>query len=294
MKRIVISLLVVSMALAGCVKPPQEAEPVNLLALIEEVLLRANEVRYDADGRNEFAEEGRQLETLIAFYEGSKIIFTANRLEPSTRDLVCTNGHNEFLILRDMYTTMGPDKTIAFSLNGDDWYYGQNDSKKGIFHIATDYHFDPEFNPKQNVLTVGFKGSMRLSDTAEPFRLKNPRETVYLNTGMILYDGDDKKSSLDLKRQKLFIRKGTVVTMDMSIGGNIVTSTSSPEKLVFTAAKDLYIYRKPNNMAGLSFDNQDWSVSPFAFKIDRNMSIVGTGPKSIFADFQGIVSYNGK
>ena len=294
MKKIVISLLIVSMIVAGCVKPPQEAEPVNLLALIEEVLLRANEVRYDASARSEFAEEGRQLETLIAFYEGSKIIFTANRLEPSAKDLVCTNGHNEFLILRDMYTTMGPDNTLAFSLNGEEWYFGQNDSKKGIFHIATDYHFEPNFDSRRNVLTVGFKGSMRLADMAEPFTFKKPRETVYLDSGMILYDSDDKKASLDLKNRQLFIRKGTIVKMDMSIGGNIVTSTSSSERFVFTAAKDLFIYRKSSTMAGLSFDNQDWSISPFAFKIDRNTSIVGTGPRSIFADFTGVVSYNGK
>jgi len=289
-------LLLVSLISISCGAPPERAVETTLFKRISVLLSKLNAAVGNAkEQKNIFNEIGAD-ENILSFYKNSEIRIYSKKEKVS--DLFYSLDNNSFIIKRpfyitfiknDMYLSLDCKNWLIFKMN--DANQNENTNEEYFFG---DYFFDIKHDEINKLLDITYTISFKLKEdklkTANFKRIKDNREIVFLEKGMIFNDKSKEAITIDLKKKILFVPKDTILTGKLKIKGNIFETSCSDKAICIKSLKDIYIYAK-NKLVSLSFNKIDWNVSILSFKIYPDFVIKTTGSKDILFDFNIEVNY---
>ena len=290
MKLRIISILIVLVLFSCSSKPPVNTETENSLVLLEQMIQKAQELKDNDEELEAFMEESGKEDTLAALYENDTIIIRELKRNYSNEAFVYSNGAGEVVVNQDLYVTKNWKGDFLFSLDNENWHKQNINSKEDIENI--DFQFDVESNLENdgNTLVISYSWEAILGDNP---KVENPgrRETIQLEQGLIFDHNDKKMINTNLNRKSLFVPKGTIVSSRFSINGNLVNSEFNGRDIIVKAKKDLFIYTGDKKV-GLSFDNRNWNISIFAFKIKNESQWFASSHREISMNNVVEVLYN--
>ncbi len=288
--------LLLFVSLLSCGAPPERAVETSLFSRISTLLSRLNAAVGNAKEQKNILNEIGADENILSFYKNSEIRIYSKKEKVS--DLFYSLDNNSFIIKRQFYITFIKND-IYLSLDSKNWLIfkmndaNQNENTNEEYFFG-DYYFDvkhDEINKLLNIIyTISFKLKEDKLKTAKFKKIKDAREIVFLEKGMVLNDKSKKAITVDLKKKILFIPEDTILTGKLKLKGNIFESFCADKAICIKSLKDIYIYAK-NKLISISFNKIDWNVSILSFKISPNFVIKTTGSKDILFDFNIEVNY---
>ncbi len=259
-------LLIAVLSIASCSsKPPENVKNGKFLKM---ALLATNKAHELKDKKKEFRlymEELRKGDLLTSFYKDDTIVLHDLKRENPEDSLVYSLGSGKFYINKDLYVTQNRKGDFLFSLDNIDWYLQRNNQKKGIENVVYDYDILSTLSPDEKLLNIDFSWQISISEKAVPFQI-GKKDMVTVGEEMVFDHGDKKKININMKKFIIFVPRGTMISSHFTILGNLVNCETSEGEIVIKAMKDLFFYTSEKRF-GLSFDNLNWNLSIFSFRI---------------------------
>lgn len=278
--------------LFSCRPPARDVEAVNFLDLLNTILNKALDVKNDIGRQKEFMEEANKINSILYLPKNAEIILKSEKHKPSENDIAYTLENNMFYLNKPVYITAGKKKDeIIFSLDRVNWYNTESDLSKNIENIKTDYFFKTDYNSKINRLEVVYSGSIlpgRMMIRAED---PNFRPTISLREGMTFAHTDKKNITVDLKNYILYLPKGTKMSGNFLIEGNLAASSINSD-ISLKFLRDIYLYIR-GRMISISFDKKDWGTTIFSFNLSQKVDISAIDNNHIFFDMHIKLEYKG-
>ena len=118
----------------------------------------------------------------------------------------------------------------------------------------------------------------------QTIKLKENKPIFSLSKDMVLVDKDVKNTTIDLKKNILYIPENTIFSGNMNINGNIVETNTVNGFITIKSLRDIFVYVK-NKMLSLSFNRKKWSLSILSLKFSPSVTIKSVSDKKIQFDF---------
>ncbi len=293
-KAVIISIIV--FIFASCGEPPKDTKEIGLLSWIINMIPRLNAVKDDKIGRKNLSKELENTVDIISFYKDLAINIKSS--EEKTSDFMYSIENNSFYSKKAMYVTFSDNKmfvsfdktnwvvfnfSLTLSSNGDDEDKPEN--------FKSDYKIDYNLDKSQKSLEIIYSISFTPTDTMQTIILKEDKPVFSLKKDMILVDKEIKNTTIDLKKNILYIPENTTFTGNMSVKGNIIETRTDGEYIVIKSLKDIFVYVK-NKMISLSFNRKKWSFSILSLKFSPTVTIKSVDDKKIQFDIFVDLSYN--
>jgi len=281
--------------LFGCGEPPKEANEISLLSWIEHLIPKLNSVRDNKVAKKQLSKELENSIDIISFYKDHTIKLKS--AEDKRSDFIYSIANNSFLSKRGMYITFA-DNQMFVSLDKTNWVVfnftlmpqSNNDKDEPKENFKSDYIISYKLNKAKNEIEIVYSISFTPSDDMQTIKLKDNKPTFSLEKDMVLVDKDVKNTTIDLKKNILYIPEDTIFKSNMSINGNIVETKTSNNHIEIKALRDIFIYVK-NKMLSISFNRKKWNFSILSLKFSPSATIKSTSNKEIELDFFLDINY---
>ena len=260
-------LIILIPVLFSCsVKPPEDLNAQNFLDLIYASTNKIQELKESEEDLKIYMDQSEKEETLAAFYSDESIILRDVKREFSSKALLYSDGMGKIVVNYNIYVTKNWLGKYLYSIDNETWYFQDNGSDNEIKNIDYKYDLDSSLSDDKKTLIIMFSWEVFIGENAISVKLGS-RELVNLHEGLILDHSDKKKININFKKQTLFIPRVTIVESEFNVRGNLIQSNINGHDIIIKPEKDLFLYSGDNKM-GLSFDNENWDISIFAFKIN--------------------------
>lgn len=289
-------LLLLISSLISCGAPPERAVETSLFKRISILLSKLNSAVGNAKEQKKIFNEIGSDENILSFYKDSEIRIFSKKDKVS--DLFYSLDNNSFIIKKPFYITFIKND-MYLSLDCKDWLIfkmndaNQNENTNEEYFFG-DYFFDVKYDENNKLLDIIYTISFKLKEDklkkADFKKIKDNREIVFLEKGMIFNDKSKEAITIDLKKKILFIPKDTILTGKLKLKGNIFESSCDNNAICIKTLKNIFIYAK-NKLLSLSFNKIDWNISILSFKISPDFIIKTTDSKDILFDFSIEVNY---
>jgi len=274
--------------LISCGAPPENIEESNIIYLVQDQLQKFNKIRDDKERQKKYFKELMEsLDLLLVFKKDTSIIIKSREFHPSYDIIAHTLNDNKIITTKDIYITADKKETY-FSLNNITWYSTKNDIQNNIEGIKNNYYFDTKII--EDTLYIEYQMGLSLGDNPKKVDI-GARPVVRLKKGMIFANKEKEKINIDLKEKILLVPKGTILSGNINVVGNIVKSNSKNGIVTLTSLKDIYIYFD-NKKFSLSFDRKNWDVSILSFDIKPSLNVTTVNDNEIYFDVHTSAVYD--
>ena len=275
---------------SSCGPPPPGSETVNVLDYTYETMKVLDKFSGDVEGFRTFFTEHMEADRVFEFLKGSRIE-VESRPGPVYPDVILRSlPDNNLLLEKGLYVTERRNNEALVSLDGKNWYSTRNDFDRGIDNFKNYYDYELLYRPLEQYLHISYNLSSGFNDTREDVFVPPWRRVETIKKGMVFKHPDKDKVNYNLKRRIVYIPPGTVVDPTFRFAGNLMLSEKRGGTIEVDILRDIYLYYKGMRI-GISFDNKDWSVKIFSFKIGSLMLVEADKDDHITVLFGLFVEY---
>lgn len=307
MRKIYIATIAAIVIVSCSTPPPKDSE---LVLLRNEIQTTINEYRsIDRTDINALIamEENRkeeEVEQVIHLIKGEKFTITSS----DYADMVLANDigisipGNRGIATKDCYISYLDESTMIYSDDGETWYEFGTDLDKKMMNVITLMNFIYEIKEEEQTNNLNWSQRIYLNkeDSLIELNKRINREVYEIEEGLVLTDaylqGFKMKNrsnnvDIDLEKSILAVKEGTILTMDLSIDGNLIRGTTEDGIITLEVLENIYYYTSGTKV-GFSFDNLDWTHSLFSFDIEANMQVEAISDTEIYAEVVVDLNYN--
>jgi len=268
MKFKIILIIIGFISISCSSKPPVDTETENFLEVLYKMTIKAQELKDNKEELEIYMEETGKEDILTAFYQNDTVIIQELKRNYSYDAIIFSNGAGEVIVNKDLYITQNWKGDFLFSLDNVNWYLQNNDPEKNRENVDFLYDLESSFSEDRKTLSIKYSWEAILGENAKVEGL-GKRELISFEEGLIFGHSDKKQINTNFKKKSLLVPKGTIITSRFILSGNLISSIFNEREIVIKAERDLFIYNGDKKI-GLSFDNEKWNVSIFAFKINND------------------------
>lgn len=284
MKKIFNSFIVIILFffITSCGEPPEGVKEIRLVDLIQSELQKLNDFKDDDDKLLNYLKfMTNKFEAVLTFPRDTSIFINSKEASPGKDDFMYTLDRNRFIITRPLYITAEKKDTL-YSFDNKTWYNNKSDPNKEIEGIRNNYFFDTKIEGDN--IYVNYTMSFSVGRVPLIVELKDEREIVTLEKGMIFSNEDEKLITTDLNKKILFIPEHTIISGDINIHGNLIKSRIIENDLICVKAEqNIYLYIKGKKFS-ISFDKINWNPNVLSFQIEPTFDVRAIDDKHIFFD----------
>lgn len=286
MKNILFVAFIFIIHLLSCGPPPEGAETVNGLTIVNDMLDEMYKIQDKPEIRKKNNKEFEDLNWIFAFSKNGTLEVYLKELKENhplfdpKRMILKTTEDNSLEVVRPLYVTYDFWKQMYISFNKEWWYPMRNDLENNIENYRMVFDMNKTLDIENASLSVGFAGGVTLVETSKPVKLEN-KKIVTLEKGMIFDAKDAQKITTDLVPNILHLPQGTRLTMDYIIEGNLLEVKTKGSNYSIKFLRDIFLFPK-GQFISISFDNEDWDNPIFSFTFNMYNSSIATSDKRIF------------
>ncbi len=284
----VIFLLI--LALSGCSKPPDGVAPRNILEYAYTVLTELNPLSGDVDGFREYFKAREQEDRVLEFAGGSVIEVQSSYGKDVPGIVLRSLPDNQLFVETPLYVTEGRKNEALISADGKTWYSTRTDFDRGIDNFRNRYHYRMDYRPRSKYLRILYTLSVAFNESLEERKVWGNRPVTVLRQGMVFKHENSSRINYDLSDKIVYIPRGTIIDGNFKLAGNLLETDKEDGVIRLKILRDLYFYQRGKRF-GLSFDNSEWRVNIFAFKIGSLLQVYADADDRIFVRFGLHVDY---
>lgn len=289
LKACIICILLAAV-LTGCGPPPPGFETVNVLDYTYETLKELNKYSGDVEGFRTFFTKNRDANRVFEFSGGTRIEIESDYGDYYQGVVLRSLPNNDLILERGLYVTEGRKNEALVSLDGNNWYSTRTDFDKEIDNFRNFYSYDMTYRPLTDYLYIRYKLSSGFNDERKEVFVPPWRRTETIEQGMVFKHPDKNKVNYDLTRGIVYIPPGTVIDPNFRFLGNLMQSNKKRGIIEINVLRDMYLYYRGIRF-GISFDNENWDLKLFSFKIGSLMQVVADEKDHISVLFGLYVKY---
>jgi hypothetical protein len=257
---------------SSCGPPPPGAETVNVLDYTYDTMKVLDKFSGDVAGFRTFFTEHMEADRVFEFLRGSRVEIESGYGDIYPGVILRSLPDNNLLLEKGLYVTERRNNEALVSLDGKTWYSTRNDFDRGIDNFKNYYDYELLYRPRERYLHITYNLSSGFNDTRETVFVPPWRRVETIKKGMVFKHPDKNKVNYDLKRRIVYIPPGTVVDPTFRFAGNLMLSEKRGGTIEVDILRDIYLYYKGMRI-GISFDNVDWSMKLFSFKLGSLMLV---------------------
>lgn len=268
MRRLILILFTVLFFFSCGISPPDELAQSDFLDMSEDVAGNIIDLLNDFSAFDYLNAGWIPQLGLFVCREGDQIFFNQHQWdnsEPPESPYIFVSGPSgEVELMQDIYLAETRKEAMLYSFDNITWYATDGDPKEyeNFFPML-----EMDWERKEREVSYHFKWAIREG--------KNPKisdfdstglQVVNLRPGLVIDDSEDDKSELDLRSNVLFLPKGTLITIDITLDSNFLQFYKTDhDSAVLSAVEDIYLYKK-GWMLSASFDGDYWRDTIFAYR----------------------------
>ena len=258
--------------LTGCGPPPPGAETVNVLDYTYDTMKILDRFSGDVEGFRRFFTKHMEADRVFEFLKGSRVEIESRAGIDYPGVILRSLPDNNLVLEQGLYVTERRNNEALVSLDGETWYSTRNDFDRGIDNFKNYYDYELAYRPAERYLHINYNLSSGFNDEREEVFVPPWRRVKTIEKGMVFKHPDKDKVNYNLKRRIVYIPPGTVVNPNFRFTGNLMKSDKRNGAVEIDILRDIYLYYKGMRI-GISFDNEDWSIKIFSFKIGSLMLV---------------------